>query len=60
MIGVSDGARTRDIRDHNPMLCQLSYTHHQHDIPEFQGLYNLQGKKSTVEPYELQKNNRPF
>ena len=26
--GVSDGARTRDIRRHKPMLYQLSYTHH--------------------------------
>ena len=26
--GVSDGARTRDNRDHNPVLYQLSYTHH--------------------------------
>src|SRR5215216_2820190 len=25
---VTDGARTRDLRDHNPMLCQLSYGHH--------------------------------
>jgi hypothetical protein len=25
---VSDGARTRDNRDHNPVLYQLSYTHH--------------------------------
>ena len=27
--GVSDGARTRDNRDHNPVLYQLSYTHHE-------------------------------
>ena len=26
--GVSDGARTRDPRDHNAMLYQLSYAHH--------------------------------
>ena len=26
--GVSDGTRTRDIRDHNQVLYQLSYTHH--------------------------------
>ncbi len=25
---MSDGARTRDNRDHNPVLYQLSYTHH--------------------------------
>ena len=27
-VWVSDGFRTRDNRDHNPVLCQLSYTHH--------------------------------
>jgi hypothetical protein len=27
--GVSDGNRTRDTRDHNPVLYQLSYTHHE-------------------------------
>ncbi len=26
--GVSDGARTRDILDHNQVLYQLSYIHH--------------------------------
>ena len=26
--GVNDGARTRDLLDHNQALCQLSYTHH--------------------------------
>ena len=26
--GVSEGARTLDIQDHNLALCQLSYTHH--------------------------------
>ena len=28
--GVTDGARTRDLRSHNPMLYQLSYGHHAH------------------------------
>jgi hypothetical protein len=27
---VSDGIRTRDNRDHNPGLYQLSYAHHRH------------------------------
>ena len=27
-LGVSDGARTRDILDHNQVLYQLSYAHH--------------------------------
>ncbi|SJM93350.1 hypothetical protein CRENPOLYSF2_3260004 [Crenothrix polyspora] len=26
--GVNDGARTRDNRNHNPGLYQLSYAHH--------------------------------
>jgi hypothetical protein len=25
---VSDGGRTRNNRDHNPVLCQLNYAHH--------------------------------
>ncbi len=27
-IGVDDGTRTHDDRDHNPGLYQLSYVHH--------------------------------
>ncbi len=27
-LGVNDGIRTRDNRDHNPGLYQLSYAHH--------------------------------
>ena len=26
--GVGKGTRTLDTRNHNPVLCQLSYTHH--------------------------------
>ena len=26
--GVDNGARTHDTRNHNPVLCQLSYIHH--------------------------------
>ena len=26
--GVGNGARTHDTRNHNPVLCQLSYIHH--------------------------------
>ena len=26
--GVDDGTRTRDTRNHNPMLYQRNYTHH--------------------------------
>jgi hypothetical protein len=28
---VSDGIRTRDIQDHNLVLCRLSYTHRGRD-----------------------------
>jgi hypothetical protein len=31
--GVSDGARTRDVLDHNQVLYQLSYTHHARASP---------------------------
>ena len=27
-VGVADGARTHDNRNHNPGLYQLSYSHH--------------------------------
>ncbi len=30
-IGVDDGARTHDNRNHNPGLYQLSYAHHNGD-----------------------------
>ena len=26
--GVGDGTRTHNARNHNPVLCQLNYTHH--------------------------------
>ena len=28
VVGVTDGARTRDLQSHNLALCQLSYGHH--------------------------------
>ncbi len=28
LFWVESGARTHDTRNHNPMLCQLSYDHH--------------------------------
>ena len=31
-IGVADGARTHDNRNHNPGLYQLSYSHHRKEI----------------------------
>jgi hypothetical protein len=35
--GVSDGGRTRDNRDHNPVLYQLSYAHHAVQPPSLRG-----------------------
>ena len=28
LSGVGDGTRTHNARNHNPVLCQLNYTHH--------------------------------
>lgn len=28
LLGVADGARTRDTQDHNLVLYQLNYSHH--------------------------------
>ena len=42
-LGVTGGTRTRDIRDHNPALYQLSYSHSAHrqdrtvDLPGVNG-----------------------
>ena len=41
MFGVTDGARTRDIQDHNLALYLLSYGHH--NIPALMGASNLRG-----------------
>jgi integrase len=32
IIGVADGARTHDNRNHNPGLYQLSYSHHENAL----------------------------
>ena len=36
MIGVTDGARTHDNRNHNPGLYQLSYGHHSYLYPGYE------------------------
>ena len=38
---VKDGARTRDTRNHNPMLCQLSYNHHKRLFSKTVQRYNI-------------------
>ncbi len=43
-IGVNDGVRTRDNRNHNPGLYQLSYAHH-NDI-----LWTRMARLAGVEP----------
>ncbi len=40
---MSDGARTRDHRNHNPVLYQLSYTHHKTPHPTL----SLRERKSS-------------
>ena len=36
--GVNDGTRTRDNRNHNPGLYQLSYIHHNYKLARLAGL----------------------
>ena len=48
--GVGDGTRTHDTRNHNPVLCQLSYTHHMHLTPE--GGYPDQTKMARLKGLE--------
>ena len=49
--GVSDGARTRDNRDHNPVLYQLSYTHHvrARRLPERRGDHPIRPPAGPLE-----------
>jgi hypothetical protein len=45
-VGVDDGTRTRDSRNHNPGLYQLSYVHrrtHEHDL-------GAPGRNRTCDP----------
>ena len=43
LYGVGDGTRTRDTRNHNPMLYQLNYTHHRnHDKGKLARLKGLE------------------
>ena len=39
--GVGNGARTHDTRNHNPVLCQLSYTHRMEFLARLKGLEPL-------------------
>ena len=45
--GVDDGTRTRDTRNHNPMLYQLNYIHHRTDLRVDMRL--IQGDDGTPE-----------
>ena len=42
LYGVDDGTRTRDTRNHNPMLYQLNYTHHREKLRELARLKGLE------------------
>ncbi len=35
--GVGNGTRTHNARNHNPVLCQLNYTHHMIALPNLFG-----------------------
>lgn len=45
-LGVTNGARTRDHRNHNPVLYQLSYGHHEKTMPPY---YVFHGTLSTLD-----------
>ncbi len=55
LYGVGDGARTHDTRNHNPVLCQLSYTHHMLHLARQEGFepptYCLEGSCSILLSY---------
>src|SRR5450830_304037 len=49
--GVKDGIRTRDRRDHNPELCQLSYLHHRSPLTEGAGASPAPDRAVDVKGY---------
>ncbi len=51
--GVDDGARTRDTRDHNPVLCQLSYIHHAAPSPPTKNGMRLEGIEPPTDGLEI-------
>ena len=54
--GVSDGTRTHNNRNHNPVLCQLNYAHHTVMIgaPEGTRTLDLRLRRPLLYPTELQ------
>ena len=49
-IGVDDGTRTHDGRDHNPGLYQLSYVHHRNPRPRVLAPGGAPGRTRTCDP----------
>ena len=47
--GVDNGARTHDTRNHNPVLCQLSYIHHIQLRPKVARLEGLEPPAHCLE-----------
>ena len=45
---VTDGVRTRDNRNHNPALYQLSYTHQEGGPEPYRPLFELQAERSSA------------
>ena len=60
-LGVDDGTRTHDNRNHNPGLYQLSYAHHRHKLktlkasgpPDRNRTCNPQLRRLVLYPVEL-------
>ena len=50
---MSDGARTRDISDHNRVLYQLSYAHHVEEILPVNYLYLLRHLEPDLQEVAL-------
>lgn len=48
IAGVSNGDRTRDNRNHNPALYQLSYTHHATESPRPRGTRTLHERAANA------------
>ena len=51
-LGVPDGVRTHNFRNHNPMLCQLNYGHHQRSK-------NCTWDRATEDLHPFQRHCRP-
>ena len=51
LSGVGDGTRTHNARNHNPVLCQLNYTHH---------IYGRDLLKDPQENWHARRDSNPW